>query len=273
MMNVISRHALVLCAGIALTGCFSAESVIEDSFHTGSDAVVIVETFNGAIEVVGSDRQTVDVEVILRGTGMSREAASDNLRAVEVDLKHENDTVTVKARKRGSTGGAGSPGAEVRLLVPIGTQVDLVTTNGAVEVQGIAGDVYVRTTNGAMQLRGEFFSVDVETTNGALDIETSEPAVVRAVSTNGSVRFTGPLSEEGENRLETTNGSIWAGLPEESAFNLDASTSNGKVSVDFDVTTSGGPFDSNKLKATVGTEPTTNLVLRTTNGSIDVVKY
>ena len=84
----------------------------------------------------------------------------------------------------------GDGGAEVRLDVPSGADVRVVTRNGPVRVEEVEGSVAVRTTNGRIEVEDGRGLLVLETSNGAIDCE-AEDALIDAETSNGSIELPG----------------------------------------------------------------------------------
>ncbi len=97
---------LVLTAVLVLPGCwvvnihpFSAEQEVSDTFTTKGTPVIVVETFNGAIDVTPGEKGTVEARVTKRAGGSTQEEAEQDLENIEVTMKQEGDTIRITAEK------------------------------------------------------------------------------------------------------------------------------------------------------------------------------
>jgi hypothetical protein len=132
---------------------------------------------------------------------------------------------------------------------PADVIVDASTTNGSVQVNGMAAGVTAKSVNG---------TVDAANVSGPLVLST----------TNGNVRLsTDSLADADVVRLTTTNGAIRAELPASLQGSFDLSTVNGVVSSDFPIPAASG--SRHHLQGQVGALP--RLVrMRTINGPVSV---
>lgn len=265
--------SLILLLG--LTGCSmvnfgisKATEAVTDSFTTGSQPTIVVDTFNGRINVrAGADGQ-VAVTVTKTGSGNSQRAAEADLENVEVRMTQDGNTIRVTA-ERTDRNPISNSGAEVDLTVPVSAILDLKTSNGKITSTGIQGDLVLATSNGEINVMGGQGSHNLSTSNGAIQIE-AQSAQVNARTSNGSISFAGELID-GDHRFETSNGSVDISLPGDSQFELDAHTSNGRVTSDFAVL-SNRSSDDNELIGTVGDNPAVFIRVQSSNGSIRLVK-
>jgi DUF4097 and DUF4098 domain-containing protein YvlB len=282
---------LLPMALLSLTGCwvvnmhpFTAEQEVSETFHTKATPKIVVDTFNGAIDVTPGDKGTVEARVTKRASGSSQEDAEQDLENIEVSMTQEGDTIHITAHK-GEPSMWSNRGASVDLQVPDGTVLELRTSNGKVSVVAVTGDVTAHSSNGSIQIKGSRGKLNLTTSNGPiqteggvgrLDLKTSNgtitakstKAVVKARTSNGGIQFIGRLID-GDHTFQTSNGRIALSLPADAEFRLDASTSNGRVKSAFalDETEKTGKHE---LRGTVGKDPKAAIKLRTSNGSIDI---
>jgi DUF4097 and DUF4098 domain-containing protein YvlB len=262
---------LLLVAALALGGCIggniTAEETVSQSFDMGVSPRIVVETFNGRIDVKAGAEGRVAVDVVKRGAGFSQTEAEADLQNVEVTMIQEGDTLRIVARRTDSALVTGNSGASVDLSVPPGSSLDLRSSNGNIDSFGVTGGVTMDTSNGSLEVRGGAGRLDLNTSNGEIEIEADE-ALVDASTSNGRITFRGSLAD-GDQRFRTSNGRIAITLPAGTRFRIDASTSNGDVSTDFPVTLSGSARD-NELAGRVGENPAMSITATSSNGDIDI---
>jgi len=278
--------ALSACSGAnGIMNTFSADETLTESFTVSPEAArVVVEMFNGSIEVVTSEDGSVQAEVVKRGAGISQQAAQEDLSKIEVTMTQEGDTVRIIARRTDPNLNIGSSSASASLQVPAGVALDLRTSNDSITVSGAVGAVTAVSSNGPLTVNGATGSLTLETSNdritvnggsgtlnlttsnGAIDI-TAEKVVVTGRTSNDTFSFKGSLAA-GRSLMHTSNAHITVTLPADAAFSLDAGTSNGKVTCAFAVT--DAESDDDYLRGTVGSSPETTLVLETSNDNIEI---
>jgi DUF4097 and DUF4098 domain-containing protein YvlB len=164
--------------------------------------------------------------------------------------------------------------------------VDGRTAGGSIRLLDCHGDLKIKTSGGGIDMSGGSGSLNGDTSGGSITIKTfSGPVLVRSSgggievdnvhgklegSTSGgsiSANFS-PLADEVN--LKTSGGGVTLRLPENSAFDLDASTSGGNVSSDLPVSTTG-KVPRGKLKGPVNGGGKA-VVLHSGGGSIQVKK-
>lgn len=135
---------------------------------------------------------------------------------------------TVEAPEGIPVSGATSNGAVK--LTKVGA-VDVTTSSGEVELDGVAGAVDVHTTNGRITGRGLAGNhIGAETSNGEIDLTPATAQSVRAKTTNGAITVTVP---KGHYRIatKTSNGdkNITVANDPAGRYRLDLTTSNGNI--------------------------------------------
>lgn len=260
---------LLLGMGLIATGCSSqtgvlTEAEISQAFDTSASPRVVVENFNGKIEVNAGPTHKVTVQVLKRATGNTQAEAEAELKKIEVTIQQQDSTIRVVAKQIDllSTHYAS---ALIQLIVPAGSRLDLHTSNDDILVSGVSGNVRLATANGDLKINGGQGQLHLQTSNGEIRVEAKE-AVVNAETANGNVTFKGTLADS-EQHFVTDNGSIEITLPAGTDFRLDAETHNGRVLIDFPISESRSGR-AEVLKGTVGENPTIFITAESSNGSI-----
>ncbi len=291
MSRKLAFFIVFMAAALVLTACganininlFTADEVVSQSF-TADQPHLVVEMFNGGIDVITGSDNTIKVDVTKRGGGNSQDEAQADLKNVEVTMTQDGGVIHIVARRIGSRVDIGNSGASAKLRVPNGAVLELHTSNGNVvssgpvgdltaetsngwiDVKSSAGQLNLQTSNGNITTNGGRGQLSIETSNGGIDV-TADNVVVDARTSNGSIRYTG-LPASGRSQFRTSNAGIVVTLPPSASFSVDAETSNSKITSDFAITTS--EHSDTILRGTVGSSSETSLALSTSNGSIDL---
>jgi hypothetical protein len=173
---------------------------------------------NGSIEVIGAPR--ADVEVRARVTAQAPTEAEARQIAAGVQVDASSGRITSSGPRNLGDGRGWSVSFQV--LVPMQTWLSLRSTNGAIRVSGVEGEMDFQTTNGAVTLASLAGQVKGRTTNGAVNVVLDGPT------------WTGPGLD-----VETTNGAVKLSVPDGYSARLQASTVNGRTRIDFPVTMQG----------------------------------
>jgi DUF4097 and DUF4098 domain-containing protein YvlB len=221
------------------------------TFKVAGQPDVILDTFDGAIELHSWDRPEVEVEIEKRAMEQAL------LDEIKIETQQKGDTVTVKvlgpdrSEYRGITVGVHiSPTARLRVAVPRSSNIQansgdgsiraesiegrlvLTTSDGAVTGSRLGGTVQVRSGDGSIRLENVTGTLDLETTDGTITLE-GKPAVLKARTGDGSIRTTiEPDTAMTDNwDLTTSDGTITLVLPGIFNADVDAETSDGVVRV------------------------------------------
>ena len=245
----------LLAASVTFAGCevnlntegLSAKETL--TFKVSGQPQVVLDTFDGAIELHSWDRPEVEVEIEKRAM---EQALIDEIK---VEASEKNGVVTVKVTGpsrtefRGVTIGMHiSPTARLRVAVPRNSNVEatsgdgsiraeaiegrlvLTTADGSVTGTRLGGDIQIRSGDGSIRLDNATGKLDLETTDGSIGVD-AKPTVLRARTGDGSIRATiesdTVMADNWE--LTTSDGTVVLTLPGLFNGELDAETSDGVV--------------------------------------------
>jgi RNA polymerase sigma factor (sigma-70 family) len=259
------------------------KEVVTRSFKTRRAPRLVLDVFNGSIDLVADTEDQVEVRVTKRGAGENAEAAQAGLKNIDLQMVQEDDSIRVKAKRLDETK-LTSSGASAEVRVPSGAVVELRTSNGEVslrggsgkadvrtshgkiEVQKRMGPLHVRTSNGGITIAGGTGPMDLKTSNGAITVE-ADHAELTAHTSNGPVHFRGTLAG-GKHSLRTSKGDIELTVPGNAQFRFDAeTTSRGHITNAFSKERPAAKATKH-LAGTVGQNPSTFIELHTSNGNI-----
>lgn len=138
--------------------------------------------------------------------------------------------------------------------------------SGAIRATGIAGAIGARTGSGSISLT-QAGSGDVQVKSGSGSVKVhGVKGALQASTASGHITVQGELA--GDWQLSTSSGGIDIDLPAGQGFQLDASTTSGRIETDFPVTVTG-PVNRRSLRgASGGGGPL--LQVRTTSGGIEI---
>lgn len=246
---------ILVLSGTVLTGCevnLNSEGMTAQetkTFKVTGLPDVVLDTFDGAIEVHSWDRSEIEVEIEKRAMEQAL------LDEIKVDAQQQGDTITIKvtgpsrAEHHGVTIGVNiSPTARLRVAVPrkvnlravsgdgsiraeaIEGRIVLNTSDGSVTATRIGGDIQVRSGDGTIRLEHVTGKLDLETTDGSIGLEAA-PTVLRARTGDGAIRAQiEPDTVMADNwELTTSDGTVVVTLPGVFNSELDVETSDGTV--------------------------------------------
>ncbi len=268
--------ALVLCSLVPATGCNAlhympiakAEKRLSEDFKTSNAPKIVVDTFNGAIDVSRGNDGEVLVDVIKRASGIDQPTAEAALNTVQVTMVQKENTLTIHAERLER--GPGSFGASVVIAVPAASQLELRTSNGHVVCEQVDGSIDAHTSNGRLEVFEGRGPMNLKTSNGTIEIDATD-ATVDAKTSNGRIEFRGTLADA-KQQFKTSNGRIKLVVPGDSEFRFDGHTSNSRIQFDFPIDTGDHRRRRNDLEGVVGNDPdpACTIVASSSNGSIQV---
>ncbi|MFN2448045.1 MAG: DUF4097 domain-containing protein [Vicinamibacterales bacterium] len=251
---------------VALAGCevnLNTEGLTERdtrTFDVSGRPVVVLDTFDGSIEIHSWDRKQVEVEVEKRGMEQSL------IDEMKIKAEQHGDRIVLKvtgpSRRefRGVTVGVHiSPQARLRVALPresdieatsgdgsiaiedVAGRVILTTADGSVRAARVSGDLRVRSGDGSIRMEGIVGAIDLETNDGSIGLDAT-PTALRARTGDGSIR----LQVEPESAMasdwevRTGDGSVVLTLPSGFSAELDAESADGTVRASHPALKDGG---------------------------------
>ena len=205
--------ACVLVATTAFAGCevnlhtegLSARET--KTFKVTGQPQLVLDTFDGAIELHSWDRPEVEVEIEKRAMEQTL------LDEIKITTEQKGDAITIKVtgptrqQFRGVTVGVHiSPTARLRVAVPRSSNIQatsgdgsiraealdgtllLTTVDGSVVGSRLGGDIKIRTGDGSIRLDNSTGTLDLETTDGTIVLDDAKPSVLKARTGDGSIR-------------------------------------------------------------------------------------
>ncbi|MCX2970466.1 MULTISPECIES: DUF4097 family beta strand repeat-containing protein [Streptomyces] len=207
----------------------------DESFAAGDITAVRLDVDSGSVELRGSeDARGATVERTVRHAG-DRPGATHRVEdgvlllggcgndcsvAYTVDLPAGLPVTGSATAGRITLGGVGN--------------VEVRTTSGRIELDGVTGSVEATTTNGRIEGRDlAGGGIRARTSNGAIALTVSAPQDVRAETSNGTIDLTVP-NEPYRVSTKTANGATDLAVTEstDAEYHLDLTTSNGGITVD-----------------------------------------
>ncbi len=233
-----------------------------------------IETYDGAIHLSGlradQDASTtngaVEVDDVVGDLTLWTTNGALRLSAVEGEVRGTTTNGAIEAEEVHGDLTLATTSGRIDLLGGSGT-ADLETTNGQVAVADFAGDVVVVTTNGRIDLQGVEGDAAATGSNGAIEVE-EHAGSLDLWTTNGKIEMQVAVPEGGSVLAHTTNGPIDLAVPPETSGSLMATTVNGDIEIEG--LAFSGDIDHDQAIGTLGCGGTVEIVLATTNGTIDL---
>lgn len=275
-MKIFTRVGIILVVMVVMTlvvaGCDAGPTEEQDDdFAVEGTPTLDVRTENGFIEVKPGVDGEVHVHATLRGTDK-----------IDYEVSQDGNTITVTALI--DTGWFSDAGADITITTPAVSDLELDTSNGRVEIDGIQGSVDIHSSNGRISLqnvKGDFdastsnarISVDrmegtakLKSSNGAIDLQ-NVIGEFDASTSSGSISFNGRMIAGSYNRLTSSNGNVNIELWSPVSISLDASTSNGDITCEVPIMAT--TTEDDHLVGTIGNGET-GLYIETSNGDVTI---
>jgi DUF4097 and DUF4098 domain-containing protein YvlB len=248
VLLIVASTALSACEVNLQTEGLSARET--KTFKVTGQPQLILDTFDGAIELHSWDRPEVEVEVEKRAMEQTL------LDEIKITSEQKGDAITIKVtgptrqQFRGVTVGVHiSPTARLRVAVPRNSNIQatsgdgsiraealdgtlfLTTVDGSVAGSRLGGDIKIRTGDGSIRLDNSTGTLDLETTDGTIVLDDAKPSVLKARTGDGSIRagIEADTVMTDNWDLTTSDGTVVLTLPGLFNAEVDAETSDGSV--------------------------------------------
>lgn len=221
-----------------------------DWFGSGEERVKQIEA-NPPIQQSGNDIRIGHLDQdLLHNISISYELVVPP----DTDLRSHTGSgnQTIAGVHGGVEASSGSGGLNIS---DIGNRVRAETGSGNIDLDRVQGMVRVRAGSGSIHATSIAGGFDAETGSGRISLEQSAPGSVRVDTGSGGMELrgvkgslearagSGGIEAAGEATgpwtVHTGSGTVRLQLPSNAAFDLDARTSSGSLSVDHPVTVQG----------------------------------
>jgi len=222
----MKRTSLVLLT-IAMTANLAwASQQVDETRDADSDARIDVDIISGSINVVGWDRNQVQITGTI-GDDVEALEVSGSGRSISIDL----DVPDSWGRRHREID------ASLQISIPVGAQLTVETVSAEITVDDVTGAVELGSVSGQIKVAGSPSRADVETVSGDIRVDGNQTAI-SAESVSGDVELTGAV--------ETVEAASVSGDIEVSATQIQRATFE---SVSGDLEFSGGLTANARLHA------------------------
>ncbi len=255
--NALALKVIVPCVILLSAGCTFAPGVDEEyaqSFAPSGRADVHVHVANARVRVTTSEDPKVDFRVRYETDGSDPgHPFSTHQDGNVVELTQNNDS-----RDWWNLNGSGVNWAVIEVRMPKNADLQLQTSNGAIDVSSVNGTIRLHTSNGAITaaaLKGKLKAsssngfISVEDLDGDCELSTSNGRIrasgrfdsLDIHSSNGSVvaRAANGSTVASRWSIGTSNAGIDLSLPTDLKADLNVATSNGGMQLELPLTVQG----------------------------------
>jgi DUF4097 and DUF4098 domain-containing protein YvlB len=240
-----------------------------------------IDNANGRTRVVGEERDDIEVHLFKVARAESEEQARALLEGIGLLTREEGDHHLIDFDVPRSWNRRGR--VDVELRVPRDLKVSVVAANGRICLSGLRAAVRARSSNGAVRVENVTGDIDIATSNAKVSSVCTCGRLV-ARSSNGKIELE---DHRGSVDAHTSNGAIHCGLAELGKAGIVLATSNGRIVLELPEAVDGdvdirvdngvirsarefaGSQRSGRLKGTLG-RGGAPIKLRASNGTISL---
>jgi hypothetical protein len=254
---------LVFLVG-SLSGCFEPQATdyFNEEYEANENTILKVTTLNGQIEINTWDGDTVSLNAIKKSS-----LGQEELDNVEINVIESENRIEIEAKYIGQK--TTTPSVNMNIKVPQNVIVDTVkTSNGAIQISGIKGDVFATSSNGAIIIENVDGYVSATTSNGRIEIKGTTG--IKDLKSSNLGIYAEVYDFQENISIITSNGGITVYINPSLNADIDMKTSNGHISISgvaLNLTTS-----EEKHKAGELGDGGNTLDIQTSNGNINLLK-
>ena len=248
ILLLVVGTALLIAAGVYFV--LSTVRVETRHFSVSGHPRIVVNNEIGTIHVnAGSEANTVTVQTKQHSRRFLKRGKTS---WVSYEQSEDNNEISAEVERLFEPGINLPQAIDFNLKVPSNADLELSTSAGDIWVTGIRGQLSLKSATGSMYIRrGQL------TGNSVLK------------SSLGSINFHGAIDPFGAYQFETETGSVNVTLPDDTAFELDASAHVGSVTT----VVPGMKMvyrTNNEVHGDAGLPPRASMRLRSSIGSVSV---
>ncbi len=193
------------------------------TFAVHGQPALHVSTDNAAITVQAWSRAEVQVQVVSRAWGSS----SDQFNA---EASQSGNLISVLVRTPHHFFSFGGESIHITVETPSPARLALHSSNGAIHVMDVAGELELSTSNGSIHARHAGGEVRATSSNGSVHLDGRIQTLLARTS-NGSIHIVAQPGSSVSSRwtLTSGNGSIHLQLPSDLSAQVEAHTGLGSI--------------------------------------------
>ena len=246
LLAVASNRGSMAGAVAPLNNSMPAQTATSDEvreeFHRSvpltAGGRVSIENINGSVRITVWDQNEVKIDAVKRAYKRERlnearieiDATSDAVR-IKTRYPYEDQTFTDEEPRRYDNPAI----VDYSLTIPRKARLESAElVNGALEIEGVEGDVKASCINGHLTARGLVGEVKLSTINGTLDATFTHLDEAKPIS------------------LNSVNGRLLLTIPSDSNATLKANTVHGGITNDFGLPVQHGEWVGHELYGQLG---------------------
>lgn len=218
------RSSTIISLTVLLAGSFAPIALSRDHVvknrPMSPHGVVAVENIAGSIDVVGWDRDELEVTGDLgRGTeGLEISGDGDNI-TISVDVMDNLNDIE---------------GSDLRIRVPRGVRLEIGTVSASITIADLNGDLDLESVSGNIVVRGQPGRMDLQDISGRIEVTLQGPLEEGDFQTvAGTIIVNADLAPDARLELESVSGDIELRLPGNVSAQVELSTFSGTIENEF----------------------------------------
>lgn len=132
------------------SGQSSLSDELVQTYEAGERPSLAIDTVAGDVTVSTGEGTTVQVYVRRKATGATGDEAFDNLARLRLAISGSESLISIVASEEPAAVPSGRVRADIRVVVPKDTEVDIATGGGTITLRGIRGHIGAFTASGDM---------------------------------------------------------------------------------------------------------------------------
>ena len=265
-MKKIASFLLLLSVAAAFA---ASEESLKQQVDAAPGGKIVVDVDFGSVDLSAGDDGRVVLDAVRKIDFGDEKREKDYLAATPIRVTKEGNTVTIRSRRDRNNNDSWRRGRRVStdgrysVRVPKKFDVEVRTSGGAVEANGLTGTIKADTKGGKLRFEELRGPIDARTSGGDVRVRNCEGEVEIGTS-GGGMEFVGG---SGKLNARTSGGSVTI---ENRAGDIDIRTSGGSLTLEningrLNGRTSGGSIFASLASPVAG-----DVDLDTSAGSIDL---
>jgi DUF4097 and DUF4098 domain-containing protein YvlB len=205
---------------LAATGAWADRS-FERTLKADPDVMVTIEMIAGSIDVIGWDRDEVEITGTL----------GDDIEGLDIDASGGEIDIEVELVDHDNLRDAE---AELTIRMPRGGGFEAEAISAGIDVESIEGPVSIEVVGGSIEIDAPLRELSIESVSGKVRFSGRVPVDdVEIESVSGTVRMDADLTSSADVSLETVSGTVELTVPAGVSASFDLSTFRGDIDNDF----------------------------------------
>ena len=207
------------------SGCFGSQvtDYFNGEYNVDENTILKITTINGQIEVNVWDEDIISLNAIKKSR-----ISQDELEKTLINVIESESLIEIEAEYIGTR--LTTPSVDMNIKVPKNVTVEYVkTSNGAIQISGVKGNITATTSNGAIDIEDVDGYITATTSNGKIDVKKTT-GIMDLESSNGGI-YAEVYDFKKDISISTSNGRIDVYINPLLNADIEMTTSNGQISI------------------------------------------